>query len=612
MSSETLAARPARRLDLASPSLLGLASAAVALVAAGVALRTPWLPLQEADAVQGARDLGAESARAGVLWQLLLWIPAHVLSAGAFLAFAKAASALAWVALVVPAYALARRAVEPRAAAVVAGLSLLCSGSVYGTAVLPDALALLLATGALAASAGERRGPAVALAVGAALARPWFAPLPFVLWWAATPRERRPSLRAWPGASLVAVAAGMVYAGYAVSDAHSVGSLLRSGLGSLGLAALAVGVVPAVLAWAGPEGPLRRLLAPATLAAASAGALAGAGGPIRAEERAALVLVPLLLALAAAALRGFDSGRVRLAALGVVVTTLPIPWPLPKASAGVLSGALWRHLDSHPLLILVAAVLALLPLVVPARRVAALAAALLVATSAVAWSDVAHESRALGQGVPLPHSQIDDAVGRDTNVTWALTGNADPRAVAEAELWNRSLRRVVRVDPVHADPSTGVLDPRRAELALSGIELTGTEIARIPLGTITRAGGPMRAAEVIEGRYPDGWSGFETTYTRFAGPQRNSTLEITVSRATWTGPDKPAQVIADAVPLGGEPFAERTTSIRAGQQTALSVPVPPPPFRVTVHVTPTFSPAELSGTGDVRQLGAVLTFTYKR
>jgi hypothetical protein len=252
LSSETLAARPARRLDLASPSLLGLASAAVALVAAGVALRTPWLPLQEADAVQGARDLGAESARAGVLWQLLLWIPAHVLSAGAFLAFAKATSALAWVALVVPAYALARHVVEPRAAAVVAGFSLLCSGSVYGTVVLPDALALLLATGAVAASAGQRRGLAVALAVGASLARPWFAPLPFVLWWAATPRERRPSLRAWPGASLVAVAAGMLYAGYAVSDAHSVGALLRSGLGARRLAAHARRGVPPGVARARP------------------------------------------------------------------------------------------------------------------------------------------------------------------------------------------------------------------------------------------------------------------------------------------------------------------------------------------------------------------------
>jgi hypothetical protein len=195
-------------------------------------------------------------------------------------------------------------------------------------------------------------------------------------------------------------------------------------------------------------------------------------------------------------------------------------------------------------------------------------------------------------------------------VTWALTGNADPNAVAEAQLWNRSLRRVVRVDPATADPTTGVLDDRSTEYALGAVPLVGKPVATIPLGTVSRVDGPVRAAELVSGLYPDGWSGFQTIYTRLAGPPRESTVDVTVSRKNWTGPDKPSQVSADAAPIGGQPFAERVTTIHGGETTTLRVPVPPPPFQVVVRFSPTFSPAELGAGSDTRQLGAMLSFAY--
>jgi hypothetical protein len=610
LTSDTIAVRRRRAFELTSPALLGAAALFVALVAVGVALRTPWLPIEEAGAVQGARDLGAEPARAGLLWQVLLWLPAHLLSAGAFLGFAKIVATLAWVALAVPSHALGRRCgLDRTAAAVVAALSVLCCGSVCATTILPDTIALLLAVGALAAAAHDRRGFALGLAVAAALTRPWLAPLAPALLWALASHDQRVAVRRWPGAVLFAVAAGAVYAAYALSDAASFGALVRAGMASLGLAALAVGVVPGVAAW-GATSPLRRLLGPAVLAAGLSGALAGGGGPVRAEDRASLFVVPLVLALAATALRGLDRRRARIAAWGVTALVVPLPWPLPEAEGGVLTGALWRHVHSHPLLIVVVAALAFLPLYVRPSRALAVGAALLVAASAAAWSDAAHRSHDLRLGVPLPRSQLDDAVGRGAHVVWALTGNADPNAVAEAQLWNRSLRRVVRVDPATADPTTGVLDERSTEYALGAVPIVGEQVATIPLGTVSRVNGPLRAAELVSGLYPDGWSGFQTTYTRLAGPKRNSTLAITVSRKTWTGPDKPAQVSADAAPIGGQPFAERVTTIHGGETTTLRVPVPPPPFQVTVRVSPTFSPAELGAGSDTRQLGALLTFAY--
>jgi hypothetical protein len=574
-------------------------AAAIAVGVAGVLLSTPWLPLEEAAAVQGARDLGAGAARAGWLYELLLALPARVLAAGALLSLAKVVSAVCWALLALPAYALARRVAPVQLALAAAVATVVCSGAVYATTALPDTLALLLAACALAAAADERPVAAVALAVAAALARPWFWALPFALAWALAPPARREGLRRWPGAAVLAVVGALLYAAYLAADA-SVGAIVRDAFGSLALASLALGVVPVPLAWGARDAVVRPLLGPATIALALGGGLAGG------DERPALALAPLVLALAAGALAtGWSRSRALAAAIALTAAAVVLPWPPARAEAGALAAALWRDV-SHLTLVAVVAALALLPVVRVSRIAPALAAAALLLGGAIAaWVDVTQESRALRLGVPLPKSQVDDAVGRGAFVTWALTGNADPRAVAEAELWNRALRRVVRVDPAAADPDTGILDARRTEYGVGAIPLAGPVVASIPLGAVRRLDGPLRIAEQVNGVYPDGWSGFETTYRRFSGPQSPGTIRIAISRKGWTGPPGPIDVTADSAPLGGRPFAERTTTVHT-EIGELLIPVPPPPFAVVVHVSPTGS----LGGGDTRQLGAKLRFRY--
>jgi len=616
--TQTVVASPARASAATSPAVLSVAALAVALVAAGVALEVPWLPVDELAAVTGARDLGAGGARAGALFPLLFWLPAQALSTGTFLALTKIVAGVAAVGTLLPAYLLARRVAEPRAAAAAAVVGVFGPAALYGAAALPDTLALLAATAALAAAARDRPRAAVALAAVAALARPWFLPLPVAVWYAVATRAERRRLFTWPGAAAFVLVAGAAYGAYALSGAGSVSAAVRAGAGSLALASLAAGVVPWVLAWAvrGAD-DVRRLLGPITIAAAAGAAFAGAGQEPAVDERAALVLVPLLLALAAAALeRELDLRRARRAAAALVLFALVLPWPLHAADPGALAGALVRHLPADALLVAVVAVLALAPAVDPRRARPALAAgvALVVAATLAGWVDAADASRDLERFAPSPRTAVDDAVGTGAAVTWLLLPReGDPRGIAEARLWNRSLRRVRRVDLEQADPQTGVLPVGPLGLTLTSALATavgGDVVARTPYGSVLRMAGPPRAAEVVVGRYSDGWSGGETTYRRFLGPPHESRLVVTASRELWSGPDRPARVIVDVTDARGNPFSERFTRIHARKKVRLRLPVPPPPFQAIVRVTPTFSPAKLGGS-DPRKLGAVVSFAYK-
>jgi len=53
----------------------------------------------------------------------------------------------------------------------------------------------------------------------------------------------------------------------------------------------------------------------------------------------------------------------------------------------------------------------------------------------------------------------------------------------------------------------------------------------------------------------------------------------------------------------------RNWTIHSGASRTFHPPTPPPPFRATVHVAPTFSPADY-GLSDTRQIGAWITFNF--
>jgi hypothetical protein len=280
-----------------------------------------------------------------------------------------------------------------------------------------------------------------------------------------------------------------------LSGADSASALLRGALGSAALSAIAIGVVPVTLAWAEVASAPGQLLAPVVAAGLAAGALAGPATGIGADERASFFAAPLVLALAARALERRSRPSPRAVAAVIIVLAggvIALPWPLEPAAPGGLAAGAWRGLPTF-LTILVVAAFAALPLLrLSPVVVAGASIALLLGTAAGAWSDVADRERALHRGVPLPRSQVDDAVGRSAFVTWAVTGSADPHAVAEAQLWNRSLRRVVRANTpmLEADPT--LVDERHSEYALATIPLVGRPVARIPLGTIYRVDGEVR------------------------------------------------------------------------------------------------------------------------
>jgi hypothetical protein len=99
--------------------------------------------------------------------------------------------------------------------------------------------------------------------------------------------------------------------------------------------------------------------------------------------------------------------------------------------------------------------------------------------------------------------------------------------------------------------------------------------------------------------------GSTAAYARFGG-ERARRVRVTLSREAWGGKDVPGNVALRVV-TDGRVSATRRLVLHRLQRRTLTVPVPPPPFRIEVSVSPTFSPARF-GFADTRELGAQVTF----
>jgi len=557
---------------------------------------------------------------------------ARWLSAADAYRFAQALSAAFWAATLVPAYLLARRLVPPGASLAVAALSVAVPASVYATAVVPDALAVLLGVSSLALLArastpgsGRDLLGALALATGAALARPWFAVLPPALLVAyGLPRDRWRSLLRWPRPLVFAGLAGVAFfvlaraAPEAAIALASLGSSARAAAASFAVAIVGVGIIPWLLAASGvrpvaarPETALLATCLPAlALTAGALGTLAPGRGI---DERPLLLLAPLVLALAARALL---DGGVRLGqALGAEALLLAAALALPalgRAPAARAAGLSVVSPDggSHAYLVAVvsaAVVVGVLLLVVLRRRTALLAAALailLLVGQAAAWSSARAEARVLAAFEPGPHGWIDRSAGAGARVVVAGPPEAlDRTALAQLTLWNRSIRGVQELSFLEIDPHSGQLGvaPRADLVLVRGTELAGTEVARSAGGVLVRPPNPLlNLAETVEGVFPDGWSGEQAVYRRFSGSP--GTVLVTIGRPD--GP--PAEAWVEA--WRGEEVsleAQAHVALASGAEKQLVIEVPPPQFRVVVRIEPTF-PAE-----DGRQLGARVRFEYR-
>jgi hypothetical protein len=611
-----------------------VAGIALLLFAEGAALSTAWLPIEEAPALQHARDGGNAHWAGGYLYPAVLAPVARSLSPVGAHRFAQILSAVLWALVAVPAYFVARRLVSHRAALVVAALSALVPGAVYATAAVPDALALLLAVWSLSlllrgSDRGSRRDllGAIVVAAAAALARPWFVLLPpaLLVAYELPRRETRSSFLRWPRSLVfagLAVFAYLVLAATAPDAGNALtspGSTARAAAASLAVVVVGCGVVPWLLAASASRTPVSMLLAACLPALVITAGMFGAAGD-GVDERPLLALVPLVLTLAAAAwLRGTVRFR---AAVTVAVLAALAAIALPGLGRPAVAHAaglslIAPHGASRAVLVLgVAAALAValgILRMAPRRSLVlpVLVAVVIVASEAVAWASVRSEARTLAAVEPRPRDWVDRHVRPGTHVlVVGPAGELDARTLAQLTLWNRAVRGAQVLDLSNVNPATPLLPLAKSDLLARGVELSGTVLARSRAGTLMHSPLPVQLAQTLDGMYADGWSTGYVTYRRFSGSSKPGRVVVTVSRAGWGGADRPGHVSVFVGRLGGNATTQATDVIHSGQTNTLTVHVPAPPFQVVVSTTPTFSPSQF-GASDTRQLGAQLKFDYR-
>jgi hypothetical protein len=210
------------------------------------------------------------------------------------------------------------------------------------------------------------------------------------------------------------------------------------------------------------------------------------------------------------------------------------------------------------------------------------------------------------------------------------------------EFWNRSLKDAWSLDGTAPPPAPGLTpdvhgihgvlypDPKVPYIvAEPGIDIVGSIVAThlhkagggLARWTVYRVAEPLRLASAITGRFADGWSGpNDTSYTRYStAGGRAGTLRVLVSWREWAGPNTANVTVemgtliigSDKQPAIGKVTEVRRLKLHAKSEKTFTLHAPGPQFRVEVHVSPKFMPAQyVSGSGDRRELGAQVQYTF--
>jgi hypothetical protein len=342
-----------------------------------------------------------------------------------------------------------------------------------------------------------------------------------------------------------------------------------------------------------------------------------------------------LAALAAsvpAALVAFALPLRELLGIGILSDTFALI-PLLRLSQ-LVSGGVGTVID---LMSLAALVSALLFFLLPARLTILLPLTMvgyfLMSTYAIhgAIRDYAANLQAGTSGADP--SWIDREVGGDQPVDYFYGAGYDAGLEAstlwQSEFWNRSLDDVYNVGiappyplievPAPLDRGTGQLQadepPDRFVVTAATLGIAGVELARNGQLALYRITPPPRVRMTLEGVYGDGWTGAAAALTQYVTPgDRPMRLRVKLSRAAWTGRDLPggaAWRIGPAVKRDGRATISRVTAggewtAHRGESRIFTVQTPPPPYRLELDVSPTFSPSRLGGGGDSRELGVQL------
>jgi hypothetical protein len=200
----------------------------------------------------------------------------------------------------------------------------------------------------------------------------------------------------------------------------------------------------------------------------------------------------------------------------------------------------------------------------------------------------------------------------------------------QTEFWNRSVGTVYTLGPadpgltarpVTFDAVTGRIVPQsdggspsttiRYAIAPTTVNLAGRLIAQQGRLALYRIDPPMQLATHLGGVHLDSWMGAIAALTHYATPRRPGRLDVRISRLGWGRPSPPGRVAIKVGPLadvGGQPgigkvTASRTWTVRSATARSFTLPTPKTPYRLEIHVEPTFSPTDY-GQPDPRQLGA--------
>jgi Dolichyl-phosphate-mannose-protein mannosyltransferase len=381
-------------------------------------------------------------------------------------------------------------------------------------------------------------------------------------------------------------------------------------------------------------------------------------------ERNLIYLAPLLMAGTALWIerrtaQPFAVGAAALLALYLVLTT---PYEMDKRlDSDALGLALFQRLnrvqmfaftptDAKVVLILVLAATVAIMLVTQFVRRGALILAIVAAAFVLAWNG-AGELSAAGSSNSFSESFLSNIHGKPTWVD-AITGGAatlylgqqmqDANGEWLLEFWNRSVKQVWSLDgtapgpgptltpDLHATDGTLFPDPHYPYVvAEQGIEVVGS-VAGVHYHraggtllpwTLYRVSGPLRLRGAVTGLYADGWSGpYDSAYTRYStAAGKAGTLRVTTSWRQWSGPNRAKVTVTmgtlaigfDKQPRIGKVIAVKTWTIAAKLEKTFVFHAPGPRFRLEVHVSPHFRPHDYDpATGDRRELGAVITYTF--
>jgi hypothetical protein len=232
-------------------------------------------------------------------------------------------------------------------------------------------------------------------------------------------------------------------------------------------------------------------------------------------------------------------------------------------------------------------------------------------------------------------SWIDERVGADADAAFLYGGTADlfgeAQIMWQTEFWNRSVGTVYALGPPEPatlseskatfDAATGRIvsgpggqgPPHGYVVAPTSVRLDGRMLEQQGRLALYRIDPPLRLSSLLGGVHADSWIGSDAALTHYAMPSRAGRVQVRISREGWTGPSPPGHVMVrigplvaqNGAPTIGKVTSSRTFTIRNGAARSFALPTPESPYRLEIHVEPTFSPADY-GYGDTRQLGAQL------